>query len=568
MIHGKHLRIFFIFAALFLLWAGTAGAEAGAGKSFAIMPFKLNAPPDRDYLQEGLRDMIGSRINAETAASIVPKTRVDQALLEAGGQLAAGEMESFAAKVGADYLVYGTITALGGGIAIDTGVYSAQSPPDQAVHNFYSAATANEQIMQTIDGLAWDIIERFTDRKRPAAPAPKAAPPGGETSAFTTEHPDKTFMASGGGFSIRGGRNFVKTRTFDMDLRGLDIGDVDGDGEEELVLASRTEVQIFKRDGTRLNILGTVRMQSRYEVHNVNCADLNGNGKDEIYISAADPRIPGSRAVEWDGTGFATLFDEARWYIRPVDVPGMGLVLVGQSAGLVPVEPGLYRLSLNNGVLVRQEALAIPREVNLFNFSYADLDGDGRHEIVALDNFFKLMVIQGGSVVWKSRERFCGTKRFLGGEPDMKPGTSHDRNEIVDGIGDKYKEVYVPSRIIVSDVDNDGSDDLILNRNPETLTSVAPRLVQYPNGTMTGLKWNGIGLEEMWRTRKIDGYIVNYQVKSEVMRLKAGDEDELFIGLILNTGTLDALMSTKSTVVIYPFAFEMPEMPETKEESR
>ncbi|MDH3328479.1 MAG: VCBS repeat-containing protein, partial [Desulfobulbaceae bacterium] len=389
-------------------------------------------------------------------------------------------------------------------------------------------------------------------------PAQQTAPVKGDSS-FTTAHPDKTFMSSGGGFSIRGSRNFVKTRTFDMDLRGLDIGDVDGDGLEELVLASRSEVQVYRRDGTRLNIIDTIKMDNRYEVHNVNCADLNGNGRDEIYISAADPRIPGSRAVEWDGTKFVDLFNEARWYVKPVNIPDMGLVLVGQSTGLLPVEPGLYHLTLNGKVLVRQERLPIPNNVNLFNFAYADLDGDGQHEIIALDDSFKLMVIKGGTMIWRSQERFCGTKRFLGGDPNMKAGTSHRRNDEVDGIGDKYKEVYVPSRILISDVDKDGISDIILNRNPETLTTVVPRLIQYQSGTMVGLRWNGLGLEEMWRTRKIDGYLVDYQAKSQVMKLGTDDEDELFIGLILNAGTLDSLLSDRATVVIYPFEFEMPE---------
>lgn len=552
--------ISFITLLFCLLWVGiTLAAESN--KSVAILPFKLNAPPDKQYLQEGLRDMLGSRITSETGSVIIPKTKVDNALQKAGGMLVAKNMGTFAKNVGADYLVFGTITALGGGISIDASVFSAALAPDQAVQNFLGSATANEQIMQTIDSLSWDIIEKFFDKKRPAslaAPAQQAAPAKGDSS-FTTAHPDKTFMSSGGGFSIRGSRNFVKTRTFDMDLRALDVGDVDGDGQEELVLASRSEVQVFRRDGTRLNIIDTLKMDNRYQVHNVNCADLNGNGRDEIYISAADPRIPGSKAVEWDGAKFVDLFNEARWYVKPINIPDMGLVLIGQSTGLLPVEPGLYHLTLNGKVLVRQERLPIPNNVNLFNFAYADLDGDGQHEIIALDDSFKLMVIKGGTMVWRSQERFGGTKRFLGGDPNMKPGTSHSRNDEVDGIGDKYKEIYVPSRILISDVDKDGVDDIILNRNPETLTTVVPRLIQYQSGTMVGLRWNGLGLEEMWRTRKIDGYIVEYQAKSQVMKLGTDAEDELFIGLILNAGTLDSLLSDRATVVIYPFEFEMPE---------
>lgn len=551
----------FIIGLLLLLWAGCLSA-AQAEKSIAILPFKLNAPPDQQYLQEGLRDMIGSRITAETGAVIIPKTKVDKALNQAGGQLVAKDMESFAGNIGADYLIFGTLNSLGGGISIDARVFSTALAGDQAVQNFYGSATANEQIMQTIDGLAWDILEQYFNKKRPAsiaAPAQQEAPAQPEASAFTTAHPEKTFMTSGGGFSIRGSRNFIKTRNFNMGLTGIDVGDVDGDGKEEVVIADKTTVKVFKRDETRLNSIGTIDMGSRYQVHNVNCADLNGNGRDEIYISAADAKLPGSRAVEWDGKQFVQLFDEARWYIKPIDVPDRGLILVGQSTGLLPVEPGLYYLALKDGVLARQERLPIPNEINIFNFAYADLEGDGQYEIIALDNSFKMMVIKGGEKIWRSQERFCGTKRYLGGEQDIKTASNLRKNDIVDGVGDRYKEVYVPSRIIVTDVDKDGSDDIIVNRNPDTLTTVAPRLVQYPNGTLVGLKWNGLGLEELWRTRKVDGYVVDYQVKSEAMPVPAGGEDELFIGVVLNSGALESMLNDTSTVVIYPFEFEMPQ---------
>ena len=554
----KKTQLFLATLVFCLLWSTiTLGAEAK--KSVAILPFKLNAPPDQQYLKEGLRDMLGSRITAETSAVIVPKTKIDAALQVSAGKLVAQNMAPYAKNVGADYLVFGTITALGGGISIDANVFSTGVSSDQAVQTFYASATAKEQVMQAIDSLSWDIIEKYFNKKRPAslAASTPSAPAKGKNSAFTTAHPDKTFMATGGGGSIRGGRNFSKTRNFDMTLTGIDLGDVDGDGKVEVVLSNKSEVQIFRRDGTRLNLIDTIAMGNRYRVHNVNCADLNGNGRDEIYISAADSKGPGSKGVEWDGTKFVELFKNVRWYIKPVKIPNIGEVLVGQSSALVAVVPGLYQLSYTGKTLVRQERLPIPGDVNLFNFAYADLDGDGQHEIVALDESFKLMVIKGGSLTWRSIERFAGTKRFLGGEPAMMETTRPNVNEEVDGIGDKYLETYVPSRILITDVDNDGVDDIILNRNPETLSTVTPRMIQYQSGTMVGLKWNGIGLEELWRTRKIDGYVIDYQVKSQVLKVGPENEDEMFVGLILNAGTFDSLVGDKSTVVIYPFQFEI-----------
>jgi TolB-like protein len=556
----KHPKSLSLLVLLLCLLLSSSMAAAQSQQTVAILPFTLNAPPDMQYLQEGMRDMLGSRMRSEAGVRIIAKAEADGALKVAGGRPTAENLPTLAKQLGADYLIFGSITALGGGISMDTQVFAAAAPAGQPLQPFYASATANDQIMQSIDALAWDIIEKLFNKKRPAAAVPVAPTQAqaGAPSAFTTAHPDKTFMASGGGFGIKSGRGFVKTRNFNMGIRGMDVADVDGDGALEIILADKSEVQVFDRDETRLNLIGTVRL-SGYQIHSVSAADLDNNGRAEIYISANDPQTPGSMAVEWDGKQFITLFDNARWYIRPMNVPGTGPVLVGQSAGLVPVTEGIYVLTVKDGSLKSQERLPLPPKVNLFNFAYADLDGDDKQEVVALDESFKLQVIRGGSVSWKSEERFGGTKRYVGGEPRMMPGTSPSRNAEVDGAGERYKETYIPSRILIADVDSDGADDIILNLNPSTLTTVMPRLIQYMSGTMVGLKWNGLGLEEMWRTRKIDGYVVDYQVKSRNMKLTEGEEDELFIGVVLNSGTFEALTSDESTVVIYPFEFEAVE---------
>ena len=72
---------------------------------------------------------------------------------------------------------------------------------------------------------------------------------------------------------------------------------------------------------------------------------------------------------------------------------------------------------------------------------------------------------------------------------------------------------------------------------------------------MMGLKWNGIGLEELWRTQKISGYIVDYQVKSLVLPVDTVKANELFIGVVLESGPLNPLSSDKTTVAMYPFDF-------------
>lgn len=559
-LQNKILFFSFFILSCFVFPAGLLAQNAT--KTVAILPFQLNAPPDQQYLSEGLRDMLSSRLRTEAGASVVAKNVVQSAVQNIGGQPTVEQLDGLAKQVSADYLIYGTITALGGGISIDTKVFTAGAAPESEIQGYYSSATTNDRIMSAIDSLSWDILETKFGKQRPVPVATVQAPATATNAApsMTTAHPDKLFMSGGSGnIRLRSGRDFVKSRNFDMTLRGFDIGDVDGDGIPEVILASGSKVKVFRRDGTRLNLLATIDMLVRYPVHAVNTADLNGNGRAEIYISASDAKGPSSSAVEWNGEGFADLFTGAKWYIRPLQVPERGLVLAGQTNGVLALEPGIFVLGNVDGKLQVQEKLAIPKEINLFDFSYANLDGSGNYEIVALDSSFKLRVIQNGTTVWKSDERFGGTKRFVGGKPSMGVPSNPFLNDEVDAVGEKYKRFYLPSRILVTDVDSDGKDDIIVNQNPESISTVAQNLIQYPNGTLVGMKWNGIGLEELWRTQKIGGYVVDYQVKSLVLPPDKVDNNELFIGIVLESGPLNPLSSDQATVVIYPFEIEKPE---------
>ena len=143
-----------------------------AAKTVAILPFQLNAPPDQQYLSEGLRDILGSRMRAEAGAQIVAKSEIQSAMQGAGGQIDPGKMPAFAGKVGADYLIYGTITALGGGVSIDAKVYTADVKQVEGVQDFYASAVSNDQVMRAIDTLSWDIIEKLFGKKRPASMLP------------------------------------------------------------------------------------------------------------------------------------------------------------------------------------------------------------------------------------------------------------------------------------------------------------------------------------------------------------------------------------------------------------
>ncbi len=543
-----------------LLWLQVPGMATAAEKQaeMAFLPFTINSAKDMSYLSEGLRQMLSSRLSAEAGIAVVDRGKVDAALKAAGETFSADKAAAFTKKLGADYLMYGSVTALGGGMSFDAKVYSAAEGKSKT---FYATAPSEGEVMSAIDSLSWDVAATVFGKDRPARYAAVRAQQPAAANPYETAHPDRTYKKSGGYYGgasskwIDGGQRFVKTSNIDLAMEAMAIGDVDGDGQMDVVMADRRQVTVYHLNNNRLNEFAKSKLPARFKIHAVNVEDLNGNGKAEIYISAADTKTPGSRGVEWNGTELVTLFDHSPFYIRPLMVPGLGTILGGQRAGKNANAIGgpIYSLLRDGNRLVVDERLPLPESLVIFNLAIGDLDGDGDWEIVALDEFSKLRVMEsGGKMLWKSQDYYGATKRFVGGENLLSRPTSRNYDEMTDGKGEQFLKIWIPSRIIIKDMDQDGIDDVIINKNAATMTSVVRDMQKFPSGVAMGLKWNGLGLEEIWQTKRIDGYVVDYELESEHMKTADG-EDRLYVGVVTQGGFMNMVTGDSSTLLIYPF---------------
>ncbi|PKN46428.1 MAG: hypothetical protein CVU58_07665 [Deltaproteobacteria bacterium HGW-Deltaproteobacteria-16] len=443
---------------------------------------------------------------------------------------------------------------MGSSLSLDAKVFEVAKG---APRNFYATAKNESEIIQSIDSLAWDISEKVFAHKRPASALaqPQAAAQSGAQAQpqYATAHPDRAFagrtgMGGGSPFIYPKGitSEFQKTQNMKLSLQFMEMADLDGDGQDEVIFADNDSVQIFKRDSNRLSKVGQIRGKVGYRIHAITVADLNKNGKPEIYVSAADNKQPNSFAFEWLGADKANyIFENARWYVRAMSVPGEGLVLAGQRADSdKAVAPGIFRLDLANGALKAGSSMEVPASVNLFEFTIADLDNDGSREIVAIDQYDRLQVLRaGGTVLWKSDEFYGGTTRFIGGTEGFGAGKASSQ--------EGSERIYIPSRIIVYDVNGDGQMDVIINKNLSTSSRLFENMKNYPSGEIHALSWNGIALSELWRTRKIDGYIVDYLLRPNADKKGA----ELLVGLILGSSSMDLFAEQTSTMLIYQLDF-------------
>lgn len=541
--------------ALLLTSTTIEAAPAAPAKKVAFLPFETHAAKDLSYLTSGIRDMLASRLAAGAKIRVVDRAAVDKAL----GSAKLSQPEQFRAlgkNVGADYVVAGSLTAIGAGMSLDAKVFGMAG--NEPAQTFFATAASENEIISAIDQLAWEIGGKVFGAQKPGSvTAPAAAQP--TQPQYLSAHPERAFMGQDGrGASpfIRplgstGPFGFSKSQNFNMYLQAMDVGDVDGDGQDEVLLADRGEVGIYKRDGKKLQKVGQIPTIVRYKIHYISVADLNHNGKAEIYVSAADEKEANSFACEWQGKDKVEyLFKDARWYLRAMELPGEGMTLLGQRPAVSsPIMPGVFRLDLLKGGLVKGAAVQLPEWVNVFDFSIADLDNDGSKEIVAIDQFDRLIVAkQSGTTLWKSDDFFGGTNRFIGGRKPLE-------EQRADETGDYEGRIYIPSRIVIADLNKDGIVDVLINKNLSSSSRLFKNMKNYPSGELHALTWNGIALTEIWRTRKIDGYIADYLLRPD----KKEPTAELLVGLVLRQGDMDLLSSKNSTVLMYNLDFSEAE---------
>ncbi len=558
-------RRLFVFSVVFssLILPSAMAADADGDKesspvTIAFLPFEIHAAKDLTYLKNGIRDMLASRLAANAKLSVINKANVDQTLgipSETGHHY---DLLEIAQILAAQYLVTGSITQMGTSLSIDAKVIHALEPAD--TQYFFASAANENEVLSALDQLAAEIsLQVFkVQAKHPGKPlSTPSTKPKPETIPFQTAHPDRAFLAGAPAIASPtvavptvpktspSGTTFTKSQNFKMDILAMDAGDVDGDGEDEIILAKKSKLIIYKQEADKLSEVKTFSSGARFHIHSISVADLNQNGIMEIYVSAAGSERPNSFALEWQNNSFDYIFNDAQWYIKVINLPNEGTTLVGQRAGMdTAIAPGLFRVEQNDGSITAGKKLAVPQGINLFNFAMADLDGDGLHEIIAIDDSDHLRVhTANGKKLWASSDLYGGMKRFIGGEGDL------DWTEQDQVTKPKF---YVPSRIIVADLNKDNQPDIIVKKVYATGYRILENVKNYPSGLVEALTWNGLALEPFWQTNKLDGSIPGYQ-----LRIKKSDDGSkignLYVGLQLQEDTL--LKSPEATILTFPIPF-------------
>ncbi len=223
---------------------------------------------------------------------------------------------------------------------------------------------------------------------------------------------------------------------FDLPLgeEFVTMGDVSGDGNQEIILGTSNAVHFYKF-GMELLPLWEIKGSASDEYLWVDAVDLNKDGKDEVIITSMKHGDIVSYIYEFNGSGFAKLW-EGKYFLRRL---GNGLIAQAYSSS-EGFAGDVHKVNWN-GSFALGERLKLPRGVNIFDFAFV---GDAGKETLVFaydDKGYMNLYDDKGARVWRSasvtgsyRNTFKKESSFLsreGGEWSVKDRLIGRRNEVL-----------------------------------------------------------------------------------------------------------------------------------------
>jgi hypothetical protein len=156
-----------------------------------------------------------------------------------------------------------------------------------------------------------------------------------------------------------------------------------------------------------------------------------------------------------------------------------------------------------SGEYKQAKCLALPEKSNVFNFAYLPQKND--HKVIVAHNDHLIVNSSTNDLQAVTEEIYAASGVKLE-DLDTIPGMGVNRNEA------DMRYYFLPTRLLPSNLDSDDTYELIVARPVSIATQFFSNYRNFSQGEIHSLDWDGIGLNIVWKTRRIKGTVVDYNI--------------------------------------------------------
>jgi hypothetical protein len=340
-----------------VLTSPVPASAAGYTRRIAIAPFASLTKEEIGATVSVLPRLLASRLMALAGADVV--------LLPAGGI----SPEAAAKEAKVPLLLQGTVSKLGKGYSVDTIVTDLETGKPAGA--FFAAAATEDDIIAQLGVLSGEIAEKLFGVQGairavpPPAPASLALPavpaPSPPASALPSSAslPSATITAPVKGaapderWTPSSMKRISRSDKIPDELHGVVTGDVDAEGDGEVLAFGKRVIYIYRVKGKELLPYTRITRGLPGHILNVEAVDLDGDGKKEILVSGLEGEYLGSSVLKRKGDVYEPVAGRIPYHLVVLPDWQGKPVVVGQQLGSdTPFEGRLHAMSWTGKTLV------------------------------------------------------------------------------------------------------------------------------------------------------------------------------------------------------------------------
>ena len=554
--------ILYIFC-LVLLLSVTGSLWAKDKYTVTVLPFTLNSADNIDYVKMGISEMISTRISVSNKIEVTDKDVVLAELKKSNiKEITLIDAYKLGNKLKSDYVVWGSITKIGNSLSIDGKLVDIVASKSDI--GIFTQSQNFDEVIPKINDFSQKIVQHILGTSaQQAAPTVTATVPskpvapgvsretqiiagmkaGGKKGTLTSAiNPD--FINAPDPFNRRG---FWMSQKFPTEFKGMDVGDVNGDGLNETVVIDSNNVYIYQKTDKELKLLDKISGKSYDNYLAVDVADINKTGIKQIIVTSLNNTLVDSFVLQFKDGKYITIASDIRWFLRVLETKSGIPLLLGQGYGFdKPFDTPIYEMVWRDGKYVNDQKMKIPLGLSIYGIAIDDFGTGGGEKILSLNELDYLCLFEktnkplsriftfgfkNDDLIWTSDDYFGGSNNYFENIDKTKP----EENE---------KSAFVNLRINTFDTNNDGKKEIIIVKNLSSVARVLKHMKLFTSSEIYNLEWDGMGMAENWRTKKINGYVADYCIKD----IDNDGKPEIVLAMVMSVGTS---VRDKSAIVVY-----------------
>jgi hypothetical protein len=278
------------------------------------------------------------------------------------------------------------------------------------------------------------------------------------------------------------------------------MGDVDGNGEKELVVSDGINVRVYsyKNEPRESWFLKGSKANEHLFVE---VFDLNKNGRAEIFVtSVKNERVMSSFVLEYDPVeGYRKIWEKSPYAYRVIGENVLMQVFSPYKAFTGPVYSGIWK----DGLYQTASPLKLPKGVDIFGFTSVDWQNDGNISIIAFDDNGYLNLYRDEVLLWRSKSPYI---KF-----DTEAYKTFSYTDSLPSATDHEKKWFMKGRLVTVSTER-GQEVIVIKKVP--YLSNVPGLGT-KRAEVYSFWWDGGIMDETLILSEIKGTVTDYWVEGQ-----------------------------------------------------